>query len=145
MFLQAYNSRSRPNMSNGHAETADGNLVIFETALWAQGGSDRRLKTSAGARRTALQPLVEAHLVWTERPQPVQLVRRPRTGSVEALASVWPAEKNKTTHMMLLFPSSWDSLEITAVKTVERNHYLFSMLHIYLVLMPCRIAFKRST
>ncbi|KAM4560261.1 ATP-binding cassette sub-family C member 4-like [Odontesthes bonariensis] len=30
---QAYNSRSRPNISNGHAETADGNLVIFETAL----------------------------------------------------------------------------------------------------------------
>ncbi|KAM9334356.1 ATP-binding cassette sub-family C member 4-like [Symphorus nematophorus] len=30
---QAYDSRSRPNMSNGHAETADGNLVIFETAL----------------------------------------------------------------------------------------------------------------
>uniref|UniRef100_A0A671UTP6 Multidrug resistance-associated protein 4-like n=1 Tax=Sparus aurata TaxID=8175 RepID=A0A671UTP6_SPAAU len=25
--------RSRPNISNGHAETADGNLVIFETAL----------------------------------------------------------------------------------------------------------------
>lgn len=30
---QAYNSRSHPNISNGHAETADGNLVIFETAL----------------------------------------------------------------------------------------------------------------
>ncbi|KAI3366042.1 hypothetical protein L3Q82_009871, partial [Scortum barcoo] len=30
---EAYNSRSRPNVSNGHAETADGNLVIFETAL----------------------------------------------------------------------------------------------------------------
>uniref|UniRef100_UPI0037E899EE ATP-binding cassette sub-family C member 4-like n=1 Tax=Semicossyphus pulcher TaxID=241346 RepID=UPI0037E899EE len=30
---QAYNSRSRPIISNGHAETADGNLVIFETAL----------------------------------------------------------------------------------------------------------------
>lgn len=30
---QAYDSRSRPNVSNGHAETADGNLVIFETAL----------------------------------------------------------------------------------------------------------------
>ncbi|CAG5933712.1 unnamed protein product [Menidia menidia] len=30
---QAYNSRSRPDLPNGHAETADGNLVIFETAL----------------------------------------------------------------------------------------------------------------
>ncbi|KAM4537961.1 ATP-binding cassette subfamily C member 4-like [Fundulus diaphanus] len=30
---QAYNSRSRPSIPNGHAETADGNLVIFETAL----------------------------------------------------------------------------------------------------------------
>ncbi|XP_072240755.1 ATP-binding cassette sub-family C member 4-like [Leuresthes tenuis] len=30
---QAYNSGSRPNISNGQAETADGNLVIFETAL----------------------------------------------------------------------------------------------------------------
>ncbi|XP_060888186.1 ATP-binding cassette sub-family C member 4-like [Labrus mixtus] len=30
---QAYNSRSRPIISNGHAETADGSLVIFETAL----------------------------------------------------------------------------------------------------------------
>ncbi|XP_041834872.1 ATP-binding cassette sub-family C member 4-like [Melanotaenia boesemani] len=30
---QAYESRSRPSLSNGHAQTADGNLVIFETAL----------------------------------------------------------------------------------------------------------------
>ncbi|XP_041822000.1 ATP-binding cassette sub-family C member 4-like isoform X1 [Chelmon rostratus] len=30
---QAYNDRDHPNISNGHAETADGNLVIFETAL----------------------------------------------------------------------------------------------------------------
>ncbi|CAJ1086990.1 multidrug resistance-associated protein 4 [Xyrichtys novacula] len=30
---QAYNTRSRPVISNGHAETSDGNLVIFETAL----------------------------------------------------------------------------------------------------------------
>ncbi|XP_038572949.1 multidrug resistance-associated protein 4 [Micropterus salmoides] len=30
---QAYDSRSHPSISNGHAETADGNLVIFETAL----------------------------------------------------------------------------------------------------------------
>ncbi|CAK6978679.1 ATP-binding cassette sub-family C member 4-like isoform X1 [Scomber scombrus] len=30
---QAYESRSRSDMTNGHAETADGNLVIFETAL----------------------------------------------------------------------------------------------------------------
>ncbi|XP_070711625.1 ATP-binding cassette sub-family C member 4-like [Pempheris klunzingeri] len=30
---QAYNSRSPTSISNGHAETADGNLVIFETAL----------------------------------------------------------------------------------------------------------------
>ncbi|XP_073318323.1 ATP-binding cassette sub-family C member 4-like [Pagrus major] len=30
---EAYEGRSRPNISNGHAETADGNLVIFETAL----------------------------------------------------------------------------------------------------------------
>ncbi|XP_033832973.1 ATP-binding cassette sub-family C member 4-like [Periophthalmus magnuspinnatus] len=30
---QAYNKRSRPNISNGHAETEDGSLVIFETAL----------------------------------------------------------------------------------------------------------------
>ncbi|XP_047210875.1 multidrug resistance-associated protein 4 isoform X1 [Girardinichthys multiradiatus] len=30
---RAYNSRSRPSIPNGHAETADGNLVIFETAL----------------------------------------------------------------------------------------------------------------
>uniref|UniRef100_A0A3B5PXI0 Multidrug resistance-associated protein 4-like n=1 Tax=Xiphophorus maculatus TaxID=8083 RepID=A0A3B5PXI0_XIPMA len=29
----AYDSRSRPSMVNGHAETADVNLVIFETAL----------------------------------------------------------------------------------------------------------------
>lgn len=31
--FQAYDSRSRPSLSNGHAVTADGNLVIFETAL----------------------------------------------------------------------------------------------------------------
>ncbi|XP_068446641.1 ATP-binding cassette sub-family C member 4-like isoform X2 [Clinocottus analis] len=30
---RAYDSRSHPNTPNGHAETADGNLVIFETAL----------------------------------------------------------------------------------------------------------------
>ncbi|XP_071321050.1 ATP-binding cassette sub-family C member 4-like [Trachinotus anak] len=30
---QVYENRSRSNISNGHAETADGNLVIFETAL----------------------------------------------------------------------------------------------------------------
>ncbi|XP_076736109.1 ATP-binding cassette sub-family C member 4-like isoform X2 [Maylandia zebra] len=30
---KAYDSRSRPSLSNGHAVTADGNLVIFETAL----------------------------------------------------------------------------------------------------------------
>ncbi|XP_008276233.1 ATP-binding cassette sub-family C member 4 [Stegastes partitus] len=30
---QVYTSRSRPNVSNGHAEAADGSLVIFETAL----------------------------------------------------------------------------------------------------------------
>ncbi|XP_078099629.1 ATP-binding cassette sub-family C member 4 isoform X2 [Sander vitreus] len=30
---QVYNSRSHPNIANGHAVTADGNLVIFETAL----------------------------------------------------------------------------------------------------------------
>lgn len=30
---KAYNSRSPPSLANGHAETADGNLVIFETAL----------------------------------------------------------------------------------------------------------------
>uniref|UniRef100_A0A669BHD8 Cystic fibrosis transmembrane conductance regulator n=1 Tax=Oreochromis niloticus TaxID=8128 RepID=A0A669BHD8_ORENI len=30
---KAYDSRSRPGLSNGHAVTADGNLVIFETAL----------------------------------------------------------------------------------------------------------------
>uniref|UniRef100_A0A4W6DQD3 Cystic fibrosis transmembrane conductance regulator n=1 Tax=Lates calcarifer TaxID=8187 RepID=A0A4W6DQD3_LATCA len=30
---QAFENRSRPNVSNGHAQTADGNLVIFETAL----------------------------------------------------------------------------------------------------------------
>ncbi|XP_033954626.1 ATP-binding cassette sub-family C member 4-like [Pseudochaenichthys georgianus] len=30
---QAYNSKSRPDVANGHAETADGHLVIFETAL----------------------------------------------------------------------------------------------------------------
>ncbi|XP_023285607.1 multidrug resistance-associated protein 4-like [Seriola lalandi dorsalis] len=30
---QVFDNRSRSNMSNGHAETADGNLVIFETAL----------------------------------------------------------------------------------------------------------------
>uniref|UniRef100_A0A3Q0SPS2 ATP-binding cassette, sub-family C (CFTR/MRP), member 4 n=1 Tax=Amphilophus citrinellus TaxID=61819 RepID=A0A3Q0SPS2_AMPCI len=30
---KAYDSRSRPNLLNGHAVTADGNLVIFETAL----------------------------------------------------------------------------------------------------------------
>uniref|UniRef100_A0A8C4HL03 Multidrug resistance-associated protein 4 n=1 Tax=Dicentrarchus labrax TaxID=13489 RepID=A0A8C4HL03_DICLA len=30
---QAYDSRSHDNLSNGHAVTADGNLVIFETAL----------------------------------------------------------------------------------------------------------------
>uniref|UniRef100_A0A4W6DMY3 ATP-binding cassette, sub-family C (CFTR/MRP), member 4 n=1 Tax=Lates calcarifer TaxID=8187 RepID=A0A4W6DMY3_LATCA len=29
----AKQNRSRPNVSNGHAQTADGNLVIFETAL----------------------------------------------------------------------------------------------------------------
>lgn len=33
MCFQAYDGRSRPDVSNGHAETADGNLVIFETAL----------------------------------------------------------------------------------------------------------------
>uniref|UniRef100_A0A3Q2W5N1 Cystic fibrosis transmembrane conductance regulator n=1 Tax=Haplochromis burtoni TaxID=8153 RepID=A0A3Q2W5N1_HAPBU len=32
-LTQAYDSRSRPSLSNGHAVTADGNLVIFETAL----------------------------------------------------------------------------------------------------------------
>lgn len=31
---QAYNNRP-PSNSNTHADTADGNLVIFETALWA--------------------------------------------------------------------------------------------------------------
>ncbi|XP_056287089.1 ATP-binding cassette sub-family C member 4-like isoform X2 [Pseudoliparis swirei] len=30
---QAYDSRSHPVIPNGHAETADGNLVIYETAL----------------------------------------------------------------------------------------------------------------
>ncbi|XP_055020441.1 ATP-binding cassette sub-family C member 4-like isoform X2 [Boleophthalmus pectinirostris] len=30
---QAYNKRSRPSISNGHAMTEDGSLVIFETAL----------------------------------------------------------------------------------------------------------------
>lgn len=30
---QAYESGSRPNLTNGHVQTADGNLVIFETAL----------------------------------------------------------------------------------------------------------------
>uniref|UniRef100_A0A1A7XAW0 Multidrug resistance-associated protein 4 n=2 Tax=Nothobranchiidae TaxID=405002 RepID=A0A1A7XAW0_9TELE len=30
---QAYESRSRPSVPNGHTETSDGNLVIFETAL----------------------------------------------------------------------------------------------------------------
>ncbi|XP_051799250.1 ATP-binding cassette sub-family C member 4-like isoform X1 [Acanthochromis polyacanthus] len=30
---QVYTSRSRANVPNGHAETADGNMVIFETAL----------------------------------------------------------------------------------------------------------------
>uniref|UniRef100_A0A3B4GRL6 Cystic fibrosis transmembrane conductance regulator n=1 Tax=Pundamilia nyererei TaxID=303518 RepID=A0A3B4GRL6_9CICH len=30
---KAYDSRSHPSLSNGHAVTADGNLVIFETAL----------------------------------------------------------------------------------------------------------------
>ncbi|XP_022602325.1 multidrug resistance-associated protein 4-like [Seriola dumerili] len=30
---QVFDNRSRSNMSKGHAETADGNLVIFETAL----------------------------------------------------------------------------------------------------------------
>uniref|UniRef100_A0A8D0AY21 Multidrug resistance-associated protein 4 n=1 Tax=Sander lucioperca TaxID=283035 RepID=A0A8D0AY21_SANLU len=30
---QVYNSRSHPSIANGHAVTADGNLVIFETAL----------------------------------------------------------------------------------------------------------------
>ncbi|XP_070850344.1 ATP-binding cassette sub-family C member 4-like [Chaetodon trifascialis] len=30
---QAHDSRDHPSISNGHAETADGNLVIFETAL----------------------------------------------------------------------------------------------------------------
>ncbi|XP_029302439.1 multidrug resistance-associated protein 4-like isoform X1 [Cottoperca gobio] len=30
---RAYDSRSHPDVSNGHAETADGNMVIFETAL----------------------------------------------------------------------------------------------------------------
>ncbi|KAM6893784.1 ATP-binding cassette sub-family C member 4 [Xenentodon cancila] len=30
---QAYNSRSRPDIPNGHTEMANGNLVIFETAL----------------------------------------------------------------------------------------------------------------
>ncbi|XP_028288222.1 ATP-binding cassette sub-family C member 4 [Parambassis ranga] len=30
---QAYNSRGQSSLLNGHAETADGNLVIFETAL----------------------------------------------------------------------------------------------------------------
>ncbi|KAK2856772.1 hypothetical protein Q5P01_005507 [Channa striata] len=33
MAKQAYESRSRPNVLNGHAETPDGNLVMFETAL----------------------------------------------------------------------------------------------------------------
>uniref|UniRef100_A0A7N6BYU1 Multidrug resistance-associated protein 4 n=1 Tax=Anabas testudineus TaxID=64144 RepID=A0A7N6BYU1_ANATE len=33
MAKQAYDNRSRSNISNGHVETADGNLVIFETAL----------------------------------------------------------------------------------------------------------------
>ncbi|XP_028992903.1 multidrug resistance-associated protein 4 isoform X2 [Betta splendens] len=33
MAKQAYGSRTRPDLSNGHAETAQGNLVIFETAL----------------------------------------------------------------------------------------------------------------
>uniref|UniRef100_A0AAQ5YJ43 Cystic fibrosis transmembrane conductance regulator n=1 Tax=Amphiprion ocellaris TaxID=80972 RepID=A0AAQ5YJ43_AMPOC len=30
---QVYSNRSRANVPNGHAETADGNIVIFETAL----------------------------------------------------------------------------------------------------------------
>lgn len=40
--LQAYRSKNHPNMKNGNAEmdgvgNKEGNLVIFETALWAQG------------------------------------------------------------------------------------------------------------
>lgn len=40
--LQAYRSKNHPNMKNEHAEmegvsNKEGNLVIFETALWAQG------------------------------------------------------------------------------------------------------------
>lgn len=66
MSLQAYNSRTRHPVANGHAETADGNLVIFETALW---DSDWLLghetSESAGAHSAA-------------RRHAVQLVRRPR-------------------------------------------------------------------
>lgn len=43
--LQAYRSKNHPNMKNEHAEiegvgNKEGNLVIFETALWAQGSWD---------------------------------------------------------------------------------------------------------
>ncbi|XP_078799220.1 uncharacterized protein LOC144990190 [Oryzias latipes] len=67
-LLQAFNSSHRlAALTNGHLETADGHLVIFEMAL----SSDTLLPQNGGVWPERVQPLMEALTSsWDAAPQP---------------------------------------------------------------------------
>lgn len=142
MLSQAYDSRSRADVSNGHAQTEDGNLVIFETALWGRwlvalpqdsrkcpgsycaplafGGSARGLDIKASSG-----PASEDAQDGTRRG-----------------FGVASEDRAQYTRVML-FRSRRESWEITTVKNVIIDHYLFSALRIYRTLTVCRSVYRR--